>query len=80
MTNAEARSVGVCPHGNGKYRSVCLECSNADLADRLEQAEGHLAALRAIVDSQQVGAGSSRWILGDAVRQLHVAIKNATTP
>ena len=52
----------------------------ARIAETRDDAVGHLAALRAIVDSQQVGAGSSRWILGDAVRQLHVAIKNATTP
>ena len=42
MTNAEARSVGVCQHG-----SLRRSCETCELADQLEIAEGHLAALRA---------------------------------
>jgi len=47
MTNAEARSVGVCPHG-----SLRRSCETCELADQLEIAEGHLAALRKMVDDQ----------------------------
>ena len=48
MTNAEKiLAAWVCPHG-----SLRRSCETCELADQLEIAEGHLAALRKMVDDQ----------------------------